>query len=169
MAKNDPKTKHTFLRFSEHFQLNRRQVDLAFVDVPVDTDALLFVDPYAFKINNDDWYVECNNLVVDFFQCLLDAIRDKNEFRAKELLNQLSEPNRTHLGHSTGKPDGRGVGPVQSGSLFNRLRTSKAIATGMLSDLSDCELLIHGISNDKISDITTNVVNKKRFISTFSG
>jgi hypothetical protein len=149
------------IRFSQHFNIHRRQSDLEFVDILLETDILLFVDPYAFKINEGDWYIECNNLVVDFFQVLLDAIRAGNSHHVKSLLYRLHEPNSTHLGHSTGSPNGRGIGPGQADALFRSLRNSQAFQTGQLRDLADCELLIAGISNDKISDITTNVVNMK--------
>jgi hypothetical protein len=149
------------VRFSDHFKINRPQSALEFADVLLDTDQLLYVDPYSFKINDGAWYVECNNLVVDYFQAVLDAIRTGDSVRARLLLGKLSEPNATRLGHSTGTPDGRGVGRIQGEALYKRLSNSKAIRTGLLRDLSDCELLIEGIGNDKISDITTNVVNMK--------
>ena len=43
-------------------------------------------------------------------------------------------------------------------SLLKKLKKSKAVATGHLKDLADCELLIHGIGSDKISDIVTNII-----------
>ena len=155
------KKRPRLVRFSQHFKINRPQSELDFADVLLDTDVLLFVDPYSFKINDGDWYVECNNLVVDFFQQVLDAIRAGDAYRVRSLLFKLREPNATHLGHSAGSPNGRGVGHVQADALYQRLRDSKAFQTGLLRDLTDCELLIHGISNDKISDIATNVVNMK--------
>src|SRR5262249_2489903 len=69
--------------------------------------------------------------------------------------------NSTRLGLSKGKPKGRGIGGQQARDLFNRLKKSRAAKTGILRDLSDCELLIPGISNDKISDIAINVVRGK--------
>jgi hypothetical protein len=42
--------------------------------------------------------------------------------------------------------------------LLDTLQASQAVQTGQLHDLSDCELLIPGISADKISDITINII-----------
>ena len=65
------------LRFSNVFIPGpaKRQAELAFVDVLLDTDIPLFVDPFAFKIEPGEWAVECNDLVVSFFQVLVDAIK----------------------------------------------------------------------------------------------
>ena len=41
------------MRFSEHFQLGMTQYELDFVDIPLETDIPLFIDPYAISIRND--------------------------------------------------------------------------------------------------------------------
>jgi hypothetical protein len=149
------------LRFSNVFDIKKRQSELDFVDVLVDTDIPLFLDPFSLKIGEDGWSKECNNLVVGFFQELIDAMRSGNEARAHELLTNLHEPNETRLGLSKGSPAGRGVGRKQAMSLYSAFEKSKAVKTGLLSDLSDCELFIEGISHDKISDVTINIARRK--------
>src|ERR1051325_1118001 len=149
------------VRFSDYFKLGKTQAELDFVDVPLDTDIPLFVDPYALSLDDDPWFVECNDLVVDYFQFLIDSIRDGKDTVALQLLSNLHEPNETRLGFSSSKPSGRGVGSTQAKDLYARLRKSKAVRTGKLRDLSDCELLIPGISGDKISDITINIIRGK--------
>lgn len=39
------------VHFSEHFHLGKSQADLPFVNIFVDTDVPLFVDPYAFNLD----------------------------------------------------------------------------------------------------------------------
>lgn len=146
--------------FSEHFGLKQPQEQLDFVDIPLTTDIALYVDPYAFKIGTDLWAIECNNLVVDFFQNVIESIRADDQTRVRFLLGNLHEPNSTHLGLSKGRPQGRGVGGEQAVDLYQRLKRSKAAKSGILKDLSDCELMIPGISHDKISDITINIIRK---------
>jgi len=147
--------------FSEHFGLSKAQNELDFVDIPLETDVPLFVDPYAFKVTTGVWYEHCNDLLVAYFQRLIDAIKDGNEDESQRLLLNLGEPDIAHLGHSKGRPSGRGVGPQQADDLYQRLKSSRAAQTGKLRDLSDCELMIPGISSDKISDITVNVIREK--------
>jgi hypothetical protein len=149
------------MRFSDHFKLAKSQAELDFVDIPLETDIALFVDPYAFSIEEDEWFIEGNNLVVDYFQRVIDSIRTGNTRLAQQLLAHLHEPNDTHLGLSGGRPAGRGIGQLQSNVLYTQLSKSEAVRTGKLHDLSDCELLIPGIGSDKISDITVNIIRGK--------
>lgn len=119
-------------RFSDHFGLNKSQAELDFVDIPFNTDLPLFVDPYAISVEEDPWFGECNDLIVDYFQLVVDSIRNSDIEVAKKLLSNLHEPNDTHLGYSHGRPDGRGIGSRQADALFQRLRTSEAVRTGRL-------------------------------------
>jgi hypothetical protein len=98
-------------RFSDHFGLGKAQSQLDFVDIPVETDIPLFVDPYALHISSQDWLRECGNSVVEYFQTLIDQIRKGNKKSALELLDNFHEPNETHLGFSSSRPSGRGWGP----------------------------------------------------------
>ncbi len=150
--------KSTCPRFSEYFGINKPQQELDFVDILLTTDLPVYVDPYAFKVGLDDKAVVCNNLVVDFFETILDCIRTGRDHRGRRLLDNLNEPNETRLGVSSTSPQGRGVGKLQAGQVYDKLAKSEAVKTGLLRDLSDCELLIPGISQDKISDITTNII-----------
>jgi len=143
---------------SEHFGLNRTQAELDFVDVPIDGDLALFVDPFAFTVRDDAWSFECNESVLSFFSAALDCVRRGNDARGQLLLDKLSEPNETHLGLSSGRPQGRGVSGKQALDLYEHLKDSKAAQTGILSELADCDLFVEGIGPDKISDITTNII-----------
>jgi len=151
----------TVVFFSEHFELRWTQEQLDFVDIPLNTDIPLYVDPYAFKIGLDLWSIECNNLVVDYFQNVVDSIRAADHDRVRFLLSNLHEPNSTHLGLSRGRPRGRGVGGDQAIDVYKKLKESRAAKSGVLRDLSDCELMIPGIGHDKISDITINIIRQK--------
>lgn len=154
------------MRFSEFFRLNLSQYELDFVDVPLETDIPLFIDPYAIAVRGvtDPWFALCTNDIVNFFGMILQAIQDGRDSDALTLLRRLPEPNQTHLGLSTGLPAGRSIGNEQSIDLFDRLRASRAVQTGFLNDLEDCELVVPGIGRDKISDIATNII-KRRLLS----
>lgn len=148
-------------RFSEHFRLELSQAELDFVDVELDGDLPLFVDPYALSICPGPWYEECNALLVHFFSLLLSRIRTGDHESAIEMLGHLSEPNDTRLGLSKGKPSGRGFGPKYASDLYDRILTSRAARTGQLTDISDCELMIEGVGSDRISDMTINIIRSK--------
>jgi hypothetical protein len=145
-------------RFSDHYKIKKPQSELDFVDIPLDTDVSLYVDPYALTVSGDEWLRQCGSMVVNFFEYFLDAIRNGNEARAMDLISHLHEPNDTHLGLSLGRPSGRGWGGTQGRMLYDTLKHSAAVKSGRLKDLSDIELLIPGIGSDKISDLAVNVI-----------
>jgi hypothetical protein len=145
-------------RFSQAFKLGASQSELDFVDVPLDGDIPLFIDPFAISQRVDRWSIEAHRSLVSFFQTIIDAIRSGNRNAARALLGNLREPNETRFGLSRGKPQGAGIGSEQADELYEALAASTAVKTGFLSSLEECELMVVGIGRDKISDLTTNVL-----------
>lgn len=144
--------------FASTFGIAKSQAELDFVNVNLDEDTPLYIDPYALTTKDDDWSIDCHSLVVSFFENILIAIRDNNTKRGIELLSRLSEPKETRLGVTEYGSDGRGIGPTQALAIFNALKQSRAAKTGLLEDLSDFALFIPSIGRDKISDMTTNII-----------
>lgn len=144
--------------FSRTFGINKTQAELDFVDISLQTDNLLFVDPFALAQRLDRWSHECHLSLIAFFQRIIDDIRVGRNDHARELLLHLREPNETRLGFSSHRPQGAGIGSLQAVQLFEALRDSSAVQTGFLSSLEECELMIDGIGRDKISDLTTNII-----------
>jgi hypothetical protein len=144
----------------QFFSLNKVQAELDFVDVDVYRDKRLFVDPYAIEIRDDELSQLLGHHVTSFFQEVLETLRKQDVFRAQYLTENLHEPQETFLGLSKGRPRGRGMGRSQANQILRAFIGSQAFQSGLLSDLSETELFIEGISSDKISDLTTNVIRK---------
>ncbi len=147
-------------KFSKAFGISKSQAELDFVDVPLQTDTWLFIDPFAIGQRVDSWSQQCHRTLVTFFQRMVDCIRDGRLEEARQLLANLREPNETRFGLSAKRPAGAGIGPHQAQQLFDALKDSSAVKTGFLSALEECELMIAGIGRDKISDLTTNVIRR---------
>jgi hypothetical protein len=147
-------------RVSEHFALGLSQPQLDFVDVDVETDTELYVDPHALRRLRTPWGQECVALVQGYFGCVLAAIRAGDTARADDLLGQLREPNQTRLGLSSGRPAGHALGPELAANVRGQLERSAALRTGLIRDLEDTILMIPLIGRDLISDITTNVIRE---------
>ncbi len=147
-------------RFSSFFGINKGQSQLDFIDTNTDEDKQLFIDPRVFGESSDAWSAECNSALLSFFDAILTAIRDGDHDRGRALLDFLHEPIDTFLGVSAGIPAGRGVGQGQADQLYDKIRHSRAAQTGLLTELSDFELFVPGIGDDKISDITTNIIRR---------
>ena len=149
------------MRFSEVFGLRMAQPQLDFVDIHVDRDNPLYLDPYSFALKTDEWSTACTADITFFFQKLLNALIAGDDATARALCANLHEPNETCLGQSKGLPRGRGVGSVQSGEILGALRASRAIGTGMIQDITDAELFVEGVGPDKVSDLTTNLIRHR--------
>lgn len=146
------------MRISVWAGLHNRQAELDFVDVDTDQDTRLFVDPYAIDIRQDAWSAECSRHLRSFFGALISAIRNGENARAVHLSSHLHEAGENFLGMSRGRPQGRGIGRGQAEDLVDALRRSRAVETGLLTELSETELFIAGIGADKVSDLTTNII-----------
>ncbi len=150
------------MRFSEHFKIGLAQPELDFVDIPLDEDLGVYLDPFAISLyDDDDLSQRSNDAVVSFFQTTINAIRSGDDGLAQKMLQRLSEPNETHLGVSAGAPQGRGVSGKQAFDLYKSIVASKAAKSGLVSEISECDLFIDGIGPDKISDMTTNIIRRE--------
>lgn len=148
------------MRVSEYFDLDETQPSLDFVDVDVENDVRLFIDPRAFVGITSEWGIECVALVRDYFSALLRAVCDNDRRTGLMLLGDLREPRETGLGLSIQGTRGRGVGDERAEDLWKALRRSEAVESGLIEDLEDTVLMIYGIGRDVISDITTNILRE---------
>ena len=140
--------------------LNLQQPALDFVDIDLDLDFPLYLDPAGFINPRDDFAEKCRVDLQDFFKTVLKAISKGDTTKSAALFEALSEPNETHLGVSQGKPDGRGIGKKQAQDILRNLQNSVAGKTGLLKDLTDVALFVEGVGADKISDMTTNIIRR---------
>ena len=146
------------MRFSEYFQLNRTQPYLDFVDIPLDTDLPVFLEPCAIKALRSPWGAELSSMLQTFFDTVLRLINSGNHIKAQQLLTSLCERNEFHLGYSSGESRGHGFGSGSAETVWGALSKSNAAVTGLLKDLEDTALLIPGIGTDMISDAISNII-----------
>lgn len=146
------------MRVSEFFALGRTQPSLDFVDVHIDTDTAIFVDPNALRGLETLWGAECCSLLQHFFDHVLSLISSGNDVAAIALLASLRERNEFHFGFSVGASQGRGFGSGHAGDVWKAFTRSRAAQTGLLQDLEDTCLLIEGIGPDMVSDAVCNII-----------
>lgn len=153
------------MRFSEHFELETTQEDLDFVDIFLERDIPVFLDPFKLKIVDSELAYRCRKLIISFFGLLIRTIKLRNKSDALMLLAYSHEANDARLGYSkdkgTGISYGKGISQIQADQLYEKLLKSEAIKTGNLNDLEDCALLVEKIRDDKISDIAINIIRKE--------
>lgn len=148
------------MKVSQIFNLGKSQAELDFVDIDINEDIPLFIDPFFISIRTDNWSIDASRTIRSFFQNVLSLIRQNNVRDGKELFKHLHEPNTTCLGMSVGTPRGRGVGRENTDDIFDSIRKSRAVQTGLVQDIEDNLLFVEGFGKDKLSDMTTNIITK---------
>lgn len=143
---------------STFFNLNKQQEHLDFVDVKLNTDNRLFIDPRLIEMKQDIYSNEMNKYLESFWGKLIKSIKGKKFKSAKALLKGLNEPNSTRLGFSSKAFNGKSVGNKISEEMLTVLSQNLAVKTGVLSHFSDAELFIPNVNSDRISDISTQIV-----------
>ena len=138
--------------------MERPQATLDFVDVDVDRDMRVFISPRALNLMQTGWGDACVSLMQSFFGTVIEHIKNGRDGSAETLLTELREPNETHLGMSKSESRGRALGNQSAHAVWSALSRSAAARSGLIRDLEDTVLLIHGISVDIVSDITTNII-----------
>jgi hypothetical protein len=148
------------MRVSEYYRLDLQQPSLDFVDVQVETDTRLFIDPTALNLLDTEWGARSRALIQDYFSLVLKLIKEGDHAKARQLLGRLNEPNETRLGYSANRPRGHGMGKKLAEQMWTALKDSTAVSSGLIQDLEDTALMIDGVASDVISDIVTNILRE---------
>jgi hypothetical protein len=155
----------SLMRFSELFRLGENSAQFDFVDVCLDRDIQLFMDPYSLVTTKTAWCQDAHELAYGYFQKVLDTLRSGAREKAKHLLC-LHEDNRTRTGYSQNEPHGNALGDTKADAFLEALLTSEAFKSGQIHDIEDASLFVDGIGYDVISDMVINVLREKLAIYT---
>lgn len=146
------------MKISEIFKLDKTQYELDFVDINIDVDTPLFLDPYFISKQQFPFAQRSYTTLSSYFSYLLSLLRKQKIKEAKELFSHLGESNEICLGMSKGKPSGKGMGETDGERIFSNLIKSKAYETGLMEDIEDFRIFVPNVDKDKVSDMTTNII-----------
>jgi hypothetical protein len=145
--------------FKKHFGIpDKTPVD--FVDIPLDGDIKLFLDP--FLIANNRSSILYNNVYLQLRTFLEKLNRDfivpNDRVNGLTFLDSLHEPNEYHLGYSdTNK--GAAISETRAVTIFDALRNNRFAKAGVsiTNEAHNVLLLVTGIGQDIMSDTIANV------------
>lgn len=133
-----------------------------FVDVDVDDDNEIFVDPYAIRLTSGtephrSLAVRC---VDTFMRRVTDLILAGRTSEARRLLRSFKEPWETRMGYSKAGYFGHGSAQQLGDALCDEL-TGNLIALlriGVLRQIERIPAFVGGIAEDITSDITARII-----------
>lgn len=128
-----------------------------FVDVIVNDDNLLFIDPILIETSEDQWSKEAKASIQSFFDAFFEAYSRKDELKKRELLSHAGEQNGTRLGYGRGD---NGKGNTVKGLLDIFVPLEKLIQEiHTMEKAEDLPLLIPDFAEDGLSDLLTNILH----------
>lgn len=131
-----------------------------FVDVRLNQDNKLFLDPCLIELGQDTWCKNAADTMQKFFDCLFTAIRTET-LHTSGLLTHAHEQNATKLGYGNGQ---NGKGKTASGlydSLFPLFALVHQIPT--IAKAEDIPLLVQKFAEDNLSDLLTNILHEELY------
>lgn len=147
------------MKISEKLELGLGQSELDFVDIDLDNDTALFLDPYFLSIREDKWSKTAHRTLENYFQFVLKLLENGEEEVAREYF-RFNEPEEVCFGLSKSGTHGKGLGKDESSKLFDYIMQSKVVEDGVVNTPSDIKIFVPNIGHDKLSDLTINVIRK---------
>ena len=128
-----------------------------FLDVVVNDDNCLFIDPILIEMADDDWCKEANLLIQSFFNKFYEAYRSGSIVKKKDVLAHSREQNGTRLGYGNGR---NGKGNTAQGLLHDFRPLERLISKITTIDKAeDLPVFIPGFAEDGLSDMITNILH----------
>lgn len=148
--------------FSKHFNMSiQGHQDIEFVDIPIDTDVKLFLDPTLIETGKDSFSKWCYAGISSFFEAVFQACADKDINMLRALLAHSAEPNESHLGLSTHQSQGRGASQEILFPVFWGLIGQGLFEKGAITSPNDVCILAPNFDQDRMSDLLTNILRNQ--------
>lgn len=147
------------VNFSNYFHLSiTGHKDIEFIDVPVDTDVKLFLDPGLIKAAAENFSKTCTDVIKSYFDTTFQCCRSKDYPNLSRLLNHAAEPNETHLGNSVDHPQGRGASEEILFTVFSDLINRGLFERNVIHHPCDIYVFAPNFDKDRMSDLLTNIL-----------
>ncbi|MFD5851105.1 hypothetical protein ACFWGC_13020 [Cytobacillus pseudoceanisediminis] len=150
------------MRFSEHFNLpSHNQQNYEFVNIRVDSDNRLFIDPTLISVENSSWFQECAEIIQDFFHTIFELYTTGETGRARENFRSSGESNEIFLGFTDGFPRGLGNSEESLSRIFDYVKEQGLLDEGIVGRLEDFHVFVPAFGPDLLSDLVASLVKHK--------
>lgn len=147
-----------YLKNIPHYIYNEYGIKNAdFYNVDLANDNELFLNPYEIELLDNPIAQKATATAIDFFEMVRQLLISGEYGKARQIFcSYLSEPHETCFGYSKEGLIGKGVQSLAAyvlGSIY-----SDDVLLHAIKRIEDIKLFIKNISNDRVSDIYTNVI-----------
>ena len=155
------------VRFSEHFNITpNSQSDLEFVNIRLDTDNLLFLDPSLMAVSDNELFRRWNEIIGDFFNTALGYYNAGDTDSARGIFKSSQESNEIFLGYSKGAPGGNGNTEDSLVKVFDYLLNEELLDVGIVNGIEDCYIFVPRFGPDFFSDLIASFLKKELILFT---
>jgi len=137
--------------------------NIDFIDIDLDTDTELYIDPTLIDGLPVPWCVETKKVLDDFFENVFDCCKRKNYGGLHELVGFGKEPNETKLGQSVEQSCGKGSKPASLFRVFKSVTEQCLIEKNIVKRPSELCIFVNNFAEDRMSDLITNVIRKQLY------
>jgi len=160
-TRKDNQMDHFGLKYVSDFLNNgvRGHANYAFVDIAVNNNTQLFIDPVLLESNHSKWYKNASKVMSSFFDSFYNVYKINNRPEKIKLLSHAGEQNATRLGYGDGD---NGKGNTAEGLMkkFSALDSLIDYIPNM-SKPEDLTIFLPNFAEDGLSDLLTNILHKQ--------
>jgi len=137
--------------------------DIDFVDINLDTDTGLYIDPTLIEGLPTSWCSETKTTLLDYFEKVFNCCKTKNYPKLYELVAFGKEPNETKLGVSAEQSQGKGSKPETLYNIFRSVADKCLIEKGIIEKPSELCVFVDNFAEDRMSDLVTNIIRRQLY------
>lgn len=135
---------------------HKGHANFEFVDVQLDSDNRIFIDPVVLENATDEWSISANRCVQSFFDCLFTTLKNGYSDR---LFEHAHEQNAIKFGYGNGR---NGKGKTADGLKEALGKLKKLIyIIPTISKGEDIPVLVEGFAEDCMSDLLANILHEQ--------
>ena len=150
------------MRFSECFNLNvHDQENYEFVNIRVDVDNRLFIDPTRLQGIDTEWARSFEVKIQNFFFSIFNLYTNGNRLDARNLFTSSGESNEIFLGYTNGFPRGNGNTPRSLQEIFDFVNQHGLLTEGIVGRIEDFPVFVPKFGPDLLSDLIASILKQE--------
>lgn len=145
-------------RLNDWFNLNFSQANVDFAVPHLREDLPLNIDPFLLWSSAKSDYLSLHGQLLDYFRQIQEQALKGQEAAAIQALLSTEEPREIGLGYAAGHKRGLAIGPKLARDIVTLFKAIPQLGSQSLSHIEEIQLLVPGIGEDRISDLTASIL-----------